>query len=401
MSNIILNAGRLSLIAIAVLAVGACNKLNEPVPYTPYSEGDVANTLAKKIAANTNYSIFNTALVRAGLNTTLDVANANFTVFAPDNTAMTASGLSLTVVNALPVASLTSLLNYHIIPGERIAAAQIPETFPNVEKKSKLDIATTAFVPSIPTTAIPIKMSIFPSRRGSAAWANNVPVTGADAITGSNGIVHRVATAIAPPTRVLLDTIARDPDFAYLVAAVIRADSGLLATSTSSLQYALAQPFANLTVFAPTNAAFQATLTGAITQALVLQGVPLATAQAQAAALASTPAVFSTPALYPVLTAAVVRGIVAYHVMGTRAFSVNFGATAANYPTLVNGSIPTHPGVGVSSTLVTGLGVGLSVKGVGNATAATAAGASPANPQVDRMAVNGVFFKINQVLLPQ
>ena len=87
MSNIILNAGRLSIVTIVVMLVGACNKLNEPVPYTPYSEGDVANTLAKKIAANSSYSIFNTALVRAGLNTTLDVANANFTVFAPDNTA--------------------------------------------------------------------------------------------------------------------------------------------------------------------------------------------------------------------------------------------------------------------------------------------------------------------------
>lgn len=398
MSNIILNAGRLSIIAIIVMVAGACNKLYEPVPYTPYSEGDVANTLAKKIAANSSYSIFNAALVRAGLNTTLDVANSNFTVFAPDNTAMTASGLSLAVVNALPVATLTSLLNYHIIPGERIAAAQIPETFPNVEKKSKLDITNVAFVASIPRTAIPIKMSIFPSRRGAAAWANNIPVTGADVITGSNGIVHRVATAIAPPTRVLLDTIARDPDFSYLVAAIVRADSGLATTASPSFQYALAQPFANLTVFAPTNTAFQTLIFG-----LVYQAVFAATNNAGIAAAQANGAVAAGPAFLSTnnVTTQMIRGIVAYHIMGTRAFSVNFGATAANYPTLLNGGIPTHPGVAVSSTLVTGLGVGLSVKGVGNATAATAAGASTSNPLVDRMAVNGVFFKINQVLLPQ
>lgn len=379
----------------------ACNKVYEPVPYTAYSEGDVANTLAKKIAANSSYSIFNTALTRAGLNANLDVANAKFTVFVPDNTAMTASGLSLAVVNALPVATLTSLLNYHIIPNEQLTAALIPTTFPNVEKKTALDIATTAFVPAIPTTSIPIKMSIFPSKRTAGAWANNVPITGADVVTGSNGVVHTVATAIAPPTRVLLDTISRDPDFTYLMAAIVRADSGLVTTASPSLQYALAQPFANLTVFAPTNAAFQATLTGAITLGLVNMGVPLATAQVQAAALASTPAVFSNPLLYPVLTAQVVRGIVVYHVMGQRAFSVNFGATAANYPTLLNAAIPTHPGLAISSTLATNLGVGLSVKGVANATAATAAAASPTNPLVDRIAVNGNFFKINQVLMPQ
>ncbi len=398
MSKIFVNTGRLSLIAFAVAVAGACNKLYEPVPSTPYSEGDVANTLAKKIAANSSYSIFNTALVRTGLNATLDVANANFTVFAPDNTAMTASGLSLAVVNALPVATLTSVLNYHIIPAERIAAAQIPESFPNVEKKSKLDIATTAFVPSIPTTSIPIKMSIFPSRRGAAAWANNVPVTAADAITGSNGVIHRVVTAVAPPSRVLLDTIARDPDFSYLVAAIVRADSGLSTTASPSFQYALAQPFANLTVFAPTNAAFQTLIFGLVYQLTfaATNDAGIATAQANAA-VAAGPAFLATNNV----TTELVRGIVAYHVLGTRVFSVNFGATAANYPTLLNGGIPSHPGVAVSSTVVTGLGVGLSVKGVGNATAATAAGASPTVPLVDRMAVNGNFFKINQVLLPQ
>lgn len=398
MSNSFSIAGRLSIIAVLVMTLGACNKLYEPVPYTAYSEGDVANTLAKKIAANANYSIFNTALTRAGLNATLDVANANFTVFAPDNAAMTASGLSLTVVNALPVATLTSLLNYHIIPGERITATQIPEAFPNVEKKTKLDIATTAFVPSIPTTSIPIKMSIFPSRRGSAAWANNVPVTGADAITGSNGVIHRVATAVAPPTRVLLDTISRDPDFTYLVAAVIRADSGLATTASPSFQYALAQPFANLTVFAPTNAAFQTLIFGLVYQTVFAAtgDAVLATAQANGA-VAAGPAFLSTNNV----TTQLVRGIIAYHLMGTRAFSVNFGATAANYPTLLNGGIPTHPGLSISSTLSTGLGVGLSVKGVANPTPATAAAASPTVPLVDRMAVNGVFFKINQVLLPQ
>ena len=395
------NISRFALLASVVMVLGACNKLYEPVPYTAYTEGDVANTLAKKIAANSSYSVFNTALVRTGLVADLDVANANFTVFAPDNTALAAAGITSTTVSAIPLAQLSAVISYHIIPNERITAAQIPTTFPNVEKKTKLNITAVPFVSTIPTTSIPLRMSIFPSKRGSVAWANNIPLAATDVITGSNGVVHRAAAVIAPPSRVLLDTISRDPDFAYLVAAIVRADSGLVTTASPSLQYALAQPFANLTVFAPTNAAFQATLTGAITLGLINMGVPPATAAAQAAVLASSPTVFSNPALYPVLTAQVVRGIVVYHLLGVRAFSVNFGATAANYPTLLNAAIPAHPGLTISSTLVTNLGVGLSVKGAANATAATAAATSPTNPLVDRIAVNGNFFKIDQVLMPQ
>jgi uncharacterized surface protein with fasciclin (FAS1) repeats len=425
MLNKFLKTSRFTILASSLVVLGACNKLYEPVPYTAYSEGDVANTVYKKLAANTNYSVFTTALVRTGISAELDVANAKFTVFAPDNTALAAAGITSTTVSAIPLADLTAVINYHVIPAESIVAAQIPEAFPNAEKKSKLNIATTAFVPTIPTTSIPIKMSIFPSRRGTAAWANNIPVVAADIMTGSNGVVHRVAAVVAPPSRVLLDTIARDPDFAYLVAAIVRADSGLATNASPSLQYALAQPFANLTVFAPTNAAFQATLYAqaypivygqqykAVYDAQIAGGADATTAAAAAkayadanapaatTALVGSPTVFSNPALYGVLTAQVVRGIVVYHVMGQRAFSVNFGSTAANYPTLLNSAVPTHPGLAISSTLSSGLGVGLSVKGAANATAATAAAASGTNPLVDRIAVNGNFFKINQVLLPQ
>ncbi len=399
MLNKFLKTSRLTVIAASLATLGACNKLYEPVPYTAYSEGDVANTVYKKLAANTNYSVFVAALVRTGIAAELDVANAKFTVFAPDNTALATAGITSTTVSAIPLATLTAVINYHVIPAENIGAVQIPDAFPNAEKKSKLDITTTAFVPSIPTTAIPIKMSIFPSRRGTAAWANNIPVAAADLMTGSNGVVHRVGAVVAPPSRVLLDSISRDPDFSYLVAAIVRADSGLATTASPSLQYALAQPFANLTVFAPTNTAFQTLIYGLVyQQAFAASGGNATFADAQAsAAVAAGPAFLSSNNV----TTTLVRGIVVYHVLGQRAFSVNFGSTAANYPTLLNGAIANHPGLSISSTLSSGLGVGLSVKGVGNATAATAAAASGSNPLVDRIAVNGNFFKINQVLMPQ
>ena len=204
MLNKLFNTGRFAIIASMLVVFGACNKLYEPVPSTPYSEGDVANTIFKRLAANSNYSVFTAALVRTGISAELDVANARFTVFAPDNTALATAGITSTTVPLIPLADLTAVLNYHIIPAESIAAAQIPEAFPNTDRKSKLNITTTAFVPSIPTTSIPIKMSIFPSRRGIAAWVNNIPVVSADFITGSNGVVHRVAAVVAPPSRLSL-----------------------------------------------------------------------------------------------------------------------------------------------------------------------------------------------------
>ena len=388
-----------SLLLVTALMLFSCNKVYEPIEGTTVPVRDAATTLTKRLAANSSYSILNTALTRTGLNAVLDNPNANFTVFAPSNAAFAASGIDLATVNALPVATLTSILLYHVIPNEDIRAASIPTSFPNALKGSGLNIATTNLVPGLNSTAIPIKMSIFPSRRTAGAWANNIPVIAPDAIVGSNGVAHGVAAVIAPPSQLLIQALAADPDFTYLVAAVARADSGLASTSTARIQYALSEPLASLTVFAPTNQAFRDLLIPAITQVLVSQGVDPVVAQAQATALAGSPSVFSNPALFPVLTAQFVRGVLAYHVVGQRAFAVNFPTTAASFPTLLNGVIPTHPGVAVNASFTGPLATGLSVKGVGNPTAATAA-ALPTG-FVDRTTVNGVFYKINQVLLPQ
>lgn len=396
----------LGIVLLLVAMLSSCNKdVPAPVPVTfPAPSG---SSIAEVLTANPSYSLLLAAVNKVGLGTAVSNKNTVFTVFAPDNNAMKqfiniASGGLIPlnapdaaflnfINNQVPVATLSAVINYHIIPGRQINSAAIPTTFPSVQMPSNF------IIPQSPPVNTLVRFSIFPSRRGTAAWANNIPVTQAD-IAAANGVIHAVPAVIAPPTRVLLDTIARDPDFTYLVAAVVRADSGLASTSTARLQYALGEPLASLTVFAPTNTAFQTLLTGAIAQALIAQGVDPATALAQATALASTPAVFSNPALYPVLTAQVVRGIVAYHVLGQRAFTVNFPTTGTAFPTLLNGAIPSHPGVTVTSSLTGPFGTGLTVKGIVNATAANAAATATG---VDRHAINGVFYKIDQVLRPQ
>jgi uncharacterized surface protein with fasciclin (FAS1) repeats len=85
-----------------------------------------------------------------------------------------------------------------------------------------------------------------------------------------------------------------------------------------------------------------------------------------------------------------VRGIVAYHIWGTRAFAANLPTTATDIPTLLQ----VAPGTPPLTVKVQNTGVAITLKGNGN----------PVNANViaaDRHAVNGVLNKINMVLLPQ
>jgi uncharacterized surface protein with fasciclin (FAS1) repeats len=381
----------ISYLLVAILFLSSCNKdIPAPVPNTvPTPTGQ---SIGEIINTDANYSLLKHALTRAGLLTTVTNKNSVFTLFAPSNAAFTASGIpSTAVIDAVPLAQLTAILSYHLIPGQKISSAAIPTTFPNVQMP-------TGLIFPAPNTSPLARFSIFPSRRGSAVWANNIPVTSVD-IAVANGVMHQVAAIVAPPSKLLLDTIKNDPDLDYLEAALVRADSGLSTNAAPSFQYYLGNaaiaPGANFTVFAPNNAAFQALIYFLVYQQVFALTGSAATADTQAnGAVAAGPAFLATNNV----TTALVRGVVAYHVLTQRAFGVNFSSTATNYPTFVNASIPAHPGVAVSSTITGGFATALSVKGVGNPSAAAAI---PTAAGIDRPAVNGNFFKINQVLLPQ
>ncbi|HEX4957639.1 MAG TPA: fasciclin domain-containing protein [Lacibacter sp.] len=377
--KLILNKWR-SLLAVALgtTVMISCNKdIEAPVP-NPTPAVPQGSTIADIVNTNANYTLLKHAVTRAnnaGINAALANRTGIYTVFAPDNAAFGRLGITSTaIIDALfTPAQLVQILNYHIIPGQAYTSAVIPTTFPNIQ-------LPTAFIIPAPNTNPLVRFSSFPAKRGGTAWVNNAPVAAAD-IPAANGVIHGIALPLLPPSRVLLDTIARDPDFSFLVAAIVRADSDLPSTSTSRFQYALGEPLANLTVFAPTNDAFRA-LINALSGGAIPTNAPDATFVGFINTLPPT----------------TLKGIIAYHVLGQRAFNVNFPTTATSYPTLLNGSVPTHPGVSVTATLNSGFGAGLSVKGVMNATAATAAGTAAG---FDRQAINGVFYKINQVLLPQ
>jgi uncharacterized surface protein with fasciclin (FAS1) repeats len=368
-----------SYLLVALLLLSSCNK-DVPAPVANTFPTPTGQSIGEIVNTNTSFSLLKHALTRVGLITALTNKNSVFTVFAPNDAAFAAAGITSTAaIDGLPLATLTSIISYHVIPGYKLNSTAIPTTFPNIQMP-------TSFVFPAPNTNPLVRFSIFPSRRGTSVWANNIPVTAVD-IAAANGVIHQVAVVVAPPSRILLDTIARDPDFTLLVAAIQRADAGrnINLLSDSSIQFFLGNATAavatNFTVFAPTNTAFK-NLVSALTAGAIGTGEPDAT----------------YVGFINTLPPATVRGILAYHVIPQRAFGVNFPTTTASFPTLVNGSIPTHPGVAVTATITGGFATGLTVKGVGNATAATA---TPTAAGVDRIAINGVFYKINQVLLPQ
>ncbi len=407
----------------AVCVLTACNKeLPEAVPLTPPAPS--GQSIMEKMddaefswlkAAITRASTFNNPA--GSLSSLLGNKSTSFTFFAPDNTALATAfqllGLPTeqTTINAFRPGQLDTILRYHLIGGERFTSAKVTPAAPSLNLYLQ-----SSFVLQAPSASLPpgLRMPIFIGKQGTALFANNIPVTQPD-VALANGTVHKIAVALLPPSQMLWQRVATDPDLTYLLAAVLKADEG---DAAKTLESALKNPAANLTLFAPSNAAFQALLTGQITlalipiitQQLILGGATPeqaaeqapAIAQAQATTLASTPDVFTNPALASVLTPTVVKGMVVYHIMGNRAFSVNLPTTNNNLPTLLNGAIAAHPGIGVQATFgPTGV-TAISVKGLANATAASVAiNPLPGTGTSDQHFINGVLHKINQVLLPQ
>jgi uncharacterized surface protein with fasciclin (FAS1) repeats len=387
-----------SLVVLSTcLLLSACNKVPlDPEPIKAPVQ-DQTPTLAT-LLDNAEFSFLKAAVVKAGLLSNLASTTARYTVFAPTNTAFIRSGIpSIDVINSLPDASVAGLISYHVIP-QTITAASISSDFPNYEYPTILNptIGSPAFNPLV-------RLTTYPSSRGTVAWVNNIPITEVN-VNAVNGVLHKVYTLISPPSKYLWNYISVNSDLTYLKAAIIRADSGVV--EKSQLQTALNSFGVNLTLLAPTNLAFQTLLTGAIYQSLALQGMPLATAYPTAQYLASTPEVFSNPALFGALSAQTVKGIVVYHILGTsipgiRVFSVNLPTTATAIKTLLNGAIAAHPGLLAQATF-SGPFVGAATfKGAANTTASNVI-INPLNPfATDQNFINGVIMKIDQVLLPR
>lgn len=345
----------------SILALQACNKEFEDIAQPVAPSAVTGATIYDVLKSDTSFTFFKAAVDSAGLATTLSNSQLQLTLFAFDNNAFRASGIpSIAVMNAaFPKATLSSIINYNLSP-QVVKAAQVPATFPNIQYPTFLNPA--------PSLSPFLRLTTFPSKRGSSLWVNNIPLVATD-IAASNGVIHKAAGIVAPPSKSVYEIITADTTLSYLAAALARADSGRTSIAGGSFTEIAKSIGANITLFAPTNQAFR-DLFGAM-------GLPL------------SPAVFG---LMPVDQA---RGIAAYHFLGVRAYSVNMPTTPTFIPTFLNLGVPTHPGVNVTATFTGPFVTTFKVTGVGNRGFASNVTTKDIN------ATNGVVHKIDMVLLPQ
>ena len=266
---------KISMVSVALFSFVSCSDDdNNPNPQEP-----ATSTITDIVVNNPNFSMLEAAVVKAGLAETL-ASNGSFTVFAPDNDAFAASGITSATIDAMSVDDLTDILLYHALDSE-VAAANVPAG-PN------------AAVGTINGN------SIYLTKNSSGVFVNGTSVKQAD-VEASNGVIHVISSLLMPPSGTIVETAQANENLSFLVAAVIRASEG----DTDVLGALMSD--GPLTVFAPTNQAFIA---------------------------AGFPDIASIQAADPnTLTA-----ILTYHVIAAIAFSSDL-VDGANLPTLNGGTI--------------------------------------------------------------
>jgi len=253
-------------------------------------------------------------------------SNKKLTLFAPTNDAFAAAGIT-TLPNQ---ATLDAVLTYHVIDDE-VLASELPSG-------------------SAAITTLGGKFYLSNNGANGVFINAKTQVTATD-IKGSNGVVHVINRTLLPPSQTIaaiatgLSTGAA-PQFTQLVAALARTSG----TGTDLLA-AASDATANLTVFAPTDAAFQALYT-----ALGVNGVND-------------------------IDLATLTAVLKHHIVAARVFSTD----------LTNGTASTLNGnITISATN------GTIQDGQGN-TANLSSNAGLLNV----LATNGVIHTIDKVLLPQ
>ncbi len=200
----------------------------------PASIGRFVNTVVEPAYFSKNFTTLIAAVTAASPTILATLLNSSKkTLFAPTNDAFTAAGIT-----TLPAqATLDAVLGYHVV-GSEVRASQLP--------------ANTAPSNNAITT---LGGMFYLSNRGS----NGVFINGRTRvittdILADNGVVHVIDRTLLPPSQTIaqiataLSTASTGAEFTQLVAALVRVPALLTAASTAS---------SNLTVFAPTDAAFR------------------------------------------------------------------------------------------------------------------------------------------------
>ncbi|RYY41123.1 MAG: fasciclin domain-containing protein [Chitinophagaceae bacterium] len=213
-----------SIVLLAAVTVVSCDKRDNNVAYAPGISANVAT-----VAENNGLTIFAGAMRRAGMDSTFAYLG-QYTIFAPTDSAFAAAGISASAIASLPVETVRVLLRNHILSGRTTLMSFLPgpnAAYTNLNRD-------TLFVTGVGTPP-------------TAFYINGRKVTQTD-IAANNGVIHKIAGVLAPAGGNFMTTIGAATNLTFFAAAINRAN---LANTFNTVGN-------RWTVFAPTNAAFQA-----------------------------------------------------------------------------------------------------------------------------------------------
>jgi len=218
MKNLFTRTIKSTLLFAAVLSLGAIS----------YAQTE---TVYGIISGSADHTTLTAAIDAAGLDDDLNDPAGEFTVFAPDDDAFDALLTELGIDEATLLADpdLADILLYHVVSGATVNSGDLE----NGQIVTPMSTANT------------VKMTV---TSGNEVYANQAMVNAAD-LDGTNGVVHSLDAVILDNETVV--DVAIDNEFETLVLAV----------ATAELLPVLTDPFAEFTVFAPTDDAFDALAT--------------------------------------------------------------------------------------------------------------------------------------------
>ncbi|PWS55466.1 fasciclin domain-containing protein [Pseudoalteromonas sp. meg-B1] len=224
---------KLGAIILPLLLIQGCSSdddNNAPVTVDPQPAVSVFDAAQD----SEEFTTLVAALEATGLDETLDDLTTSYTVFAPTDDAFALLGEE--TINSLlaDTDTLSSILTYHVIAGRVDAQTAIGLAGSTVETVNGQNIAL--------------------SLNGENLLVNTSTVTMTDIVT-DNGIIHVIDAVLTPktvpetaPTNNIIETAQQAGNFSTLLAAL----------DAASLTSALADESSEFTVFAPTDAAFEA-----------------------------------------------------------------------------------------------------------------------------------------------
>lgn len=309
----------------------------------PSLELSIVNTIVEPAYFNDDFSILTAAVVKANLLSTLIDSEANYTLFAPNNDAFEAAGI--TSLDDYSANDLAPILTYHVLDTE-VFGDGLPES----------GSAITS-----------LGGDFYLSINDDGAFLNGLTKVTAATLSGEaldydNGVVHLIDRTLVPASSDIVEIAvaasqaSEGAEFGQLVAALTAVEED---ESAADLITALKGdgPF---TVFAPTDDAFESLYT--------LAGVA------------------DFDALVTAQGIGVIEAVLKYHVVEARVFSTDLPNLSSNVVTTLGGGDFT---LSLSSLTITDADSAL---GLGSADATIVS--------TDILATNGVIHVIDEVILP-